>query len=64
MRTGGMPVLERQKMPEQPPDARRFNFDEVALGYTDEQAIEEAKRCITCRKPSCIGGCPVEVRIP
>jgi len=51
-------------MPEQPPDARRFNFDEVALGYTDEQAIEEAKRCITCRKPSCIGGCPVEVRIP
>ncbi|HBB16460.1 MAG TPA: glutamate synthase (NADPH), homotetrameric [Syntrophus sp. (in: bacteria)] len=59
-----MPVLERQKMPEQPPDARRFNFDEVALGYTDEQAIEEAKRCITCRKPSCIGGCPVEVRIP
>lgn len=57
-------MLERQKMPEQDPKIRSTNFDEVALGFTKEQAIEEAKRCIQCKKPSCMKGCPVEVKIP
>ena len=59
-----MHLLGRQKMPEQDPKLRRSNFNEVALGFTGEQAIEEAKRCIQCKKPKCIEGCPVEVRIP
>jgi len=57
-------MLGRQKMPEQDPKVRRSNFKEVALGFTEKQAIEEAKRCIQCKKPKCIEGCPVEVRIP
>ncbi len=57
-------MLGRQKMPEQDPRVRRANFNEVALGFTEEQAIEEAKRCLQCKKPKCIEGCPVEVRIP
>jgi glutamate synthase (NADPH/NADH) small chain len=59
-----MQMLGRQKMPEQDPRVRRANFNEVALGFTEEQAIEEAKRCLQCKKPKCIEGCPVEVRIP
>lgn len=50
-------------MPNQPPDVRRSNFEEVALGYTREMAIEEAKRCLQCKKPKCVKGCPVEVPI-
>lgn len=57
-------MLNRQKMPEQDPEVRKSNFDEVALGFTKEQATEEAKRCLQCKKPKCIEGCPVEVRIP
>jgi glutamate synthase (NADPH/NADH) small chain len=57
-------MLERQKMPVQDPEIRATNFDEVALGFTEKQAIEEAKRCIQCKKPSCMKGCPVEVKIP
>jgi glutamate synthase (NADPH) small chain len=57
-------MLGRQKMPEQDPRVRRANFNEVALGFTEEQAIEEAKRCLQCKKPKCVEGCPVEVRIP
>jgi len=57
-------MLGRQKMPEQDPKVRRVNFNEVALGFTEEQAIEEAKRCLQCKKPKCVEGCPVEVRIP
>jgi glutamate synthase (NADPH/NADH) small chain len=56
--------LERQKMPEQEPKVRRNNFNEVALGFTAEQATEEAKRCLQCKKPKCMEGCPVEVKIP
>jgi glutamate synthase (NADPH/NADH) small chain len=56
--------VPRQKMPEQDPAERIRNFDEVPLGYTPETAILEAKRCIQCKKPSCIEGCPVDVRIP
>ncbi|MFH0904885.1 MAG: NADPH-dependent glutamate synthase, partial [Methanobacteriota archaeon] len=57
-------MLERQKMPVHDPKIRATNFDEVALGFTEKQAIEEAKRCIQCKKPSCMKGCPVEVKIP
>jgi glutamate synthase (NADPH/NADH) small chain len=64
MREGGVLVLERQKMQEQNPKTRISNFNEVALGFTKEQAIEEAKRCLQCKKPRCIKGCPVEVKIP
>ena len=56
--------IPRQKMPEQNPGVRITNFEEVPLGYSEETAILEAKRCIQCKKPGCIAGCPVEVRIP
>jgi glutamate synthase (NADPH) small chain len=54
----------RPPMPEQAPEIRRRNFDEVPLGYSPEVAIEEAKRCLQCKKPLCAKGCPVEVQIP
>ncbi len=57
-------MLERQKMPEQDPKVRKTNFNEVALGFAKEQAVEEAKRCLQCKKPKCMEGCPVEVKIP
>jgi len=52
------------EMPKQNPKVRVKNFNEVALGYTEEQALEEASRCLQCVKPQCVGGCPVEVPIP
>ena len=51
-------------MPEQEPNVRNKNFKEVATGYTEEMAIEEAQRCFKCKKPFCIMGCPVNVKIP
>ncbi|MEM2227132.1 MAG: NADPH-dependent glutamate synthase [Candidatus Bathyarchaeia archaeon] len=51
-------------MAEQPPEERIKNFKEVPLGYTPEQAIEEAKRCLQCKEAPCIKGCPVEIDIP
>ncbi|MGI6367683.1 MAG: NADPH-dependent glutamate synthase [Anaerolineae bacterium] len=54
----------RHAMPAQDPAVRAHNFNEVALGYTHEMAVEEALRCIQCRRPLCITGCPVQVRIP
>lgn len=51
-------------MPKQPPEVRRRNFSEVALGYSSEDAIREAERCIRCKKPGCVEGCPVGVEIP
>jgi len=48
----------------QDPNVRRSNFNEVALGYSEEEAICEAKRCLQCKKPSCMEGCPVHVQIP
>jgi len=51
-------------MPKQDPEVRRHNFEEVALGYTPEQALKEASRCLNCKKPLCVKGCPVEVNIP
>ena len=56
--------LVKNPMPEQAPDIRNKNFDEVALGYTPETAIEEAKRCLNCKKPLCVTGCPVSINIP
>ncbi len=56
--------IPRQAMPQQPPDERVRNFDEVPVGYTVEQAITEANRCIQCKKPTCIDGCPVHINIP
>ena len=56
--------IPRQEMPCQDPLVRAHNFEEVALGYTQETAMEEAKRCLQCKKPLCITGCPVEVLIP
>ena len=56
--------LNRVKMPKQEPLVRAHNFDEVATGYTKEMAMEEASRCIQCKKRNCVAGCPVNVNIP
>ncbi len=55
---------ERQPMPELPIPTRIRNFEEVALGFTKEQALAEANRCLDCRVPQCVKGCPVSVKIP
>jgi glutamate synthase (NADPH/NADH) small chain len=57
-------AIPRAKMPEQNPSARAANFEEVPLGLTPEQAMEEAKRCLDCRKQPCVHGCPVGVQVP
>ena len=54
----------KNKMPVQDPVLRSSNFDEVALGYTEEQAIDEAKRCLGCKHKPCVSGCPVQIDIP
>jgi glutamate synthase (NADPH/NADH) small chain len=56
--------LNRREMPKQPPEIRRHNFSEVALGYPVETAVEEAKRCLQCKKARCVTKCPVEIDIP
>ena len=56
--------LTRNEMPVQEPDVRNKNFKEVALGYTEEQAIDEAKRCLGCKNKPCSTGCPVQIDIP
>ena len=56
--------MTKNPIPEQEPLVRNKNFDEVALGYTEETAIDEAKRCLNCRQHPCVNGCPVNVRIP
>jgi len=56
--------LERREMPVQESDERIRNFDEVALGYPTELAMAEARRCLDCKKPRCVEGCPVSVNIP
>jgi len=56
--------VSRQKMPEQAPEVRRRNFNEVPLGLSSELAQVEASRCLQCKKPSCVEGCPVNVEIP
>jgi glutamate synthase (NADPH/NADH) small chain len=56
--------LKKVAIPEQDPQVRNRNFDEVSLGYTEEMAMEEAKRCLNCKHKPCISGCPVNVKIP
>ena len=56
--------MTKTPMPEQDPNVRNHNFKEVTLGYTPEMAMEEAKRCLHCKKPLCVGGCPVNIQIP
>ncbi len=56
--------LKKNEMPSQKPDVRSKNFQEVALGYTEEQAIDEAQRCLNCKNRPCVGGCPVNISIP
>lgn len=56
--------LTKVPMPEQAPDVRNKNFEEVALGYTAEMAMEEAARCLNCKNKPCVSGCPVNVPIP
>jgi glutamate synthase (NADPH/NADH) small chain len=56
--------LNKVKMGEQPPQERAKNFEEVEKGYTAEQAMEEAQRCLNCKHKPCVGGCPVNVQIP
>ena len=55
---------KRNEMPVQDPEVRNKNFNEVALGYTPEQAIDEAQRCLNCKTKPCIAGCPVKIHIP
>ena len=61
--------MAREKLPrvpvrEQAPEVRAHNFDEVCLGYNEEEAVAEANRCLGCKKPMCVGGCPVNINIP
>ncbi|MDE6313857.1 MAG: NADPH-dependent glutamate synthase [Lachnospiraceae bacterium] len=59
-----MDVMKRVPISEQPADIRNKNFEEVCLGYTKEEAMEEAARCINCKNAQCIKGCPVSINIP
>jgi len=56
--------IPRQPMPEQAPQDRARNFEEVPYGYTEETAMLEASRCLKCKKPRCVAGCPVNIDIP
>ena len=55
---------KKNEMPSQKPDVRNKNFKEVATGYTKEQAIDEANRCLNCKNKPCVGNCPVHIDIP
>jgi glutamate synthase (NADPH/NADH) small chain len=57
-------IPKKTPMPEQPPAERIKNYDEVPYGYTPEQAMAEAKRCLECARPLCVDGCPVNINIP
>ena len=61
-----VPNMDPKKtpMPSQEPCVRNRNFDEVALGYTPEMAIDEAQRCLHCKHKPCVTGCPVQIDIP
>ncbi len=59
-----MDVNVRTPIAEQDPHVRAKNFDEVCLGYTEDEAVEEASRCLNCKNPRCVGGCPVSINIP
>lgn len=56
--------LKKNEMPVQDAKERSANFNEVALGYTLEQALDEANRCLNCKNKPCVGACPVNINIP
>ena len=56
-----MMKMKRIPVAEQDPKIRATNFEEVCLGYKDEEAIEEATRCLNCKNPRCVGACPVNI---
>jgi glutamate synthase (NADPH), homotetrameric len=56
--------MKRIAIKEQEPEVRAANFDEVCLGYTEEEAMQEASRCLNCKNPKCVGDCPVSINIP
>ena len=56
--------MKKCPMPSQDPAVRQTNFSEVALGYSEEQAVSEAQRCLNCKNHPCVGGCPVSIHIP
>ena len=56
--------MKRTPVTEQAPEVRAKNFDEVCLGYDEERAIKEANRCLGCKNPKCVEGCPVSIDIP
>lgn len=58
------PSNKKVEMPMQSPEERIRNFDEVTLGYTEDMAVEEANRCLDCKNPLCVSGCPVHIHIP
>ncbi len=57
-------MFKRVPIAEQEPAVRATNFEEVCLGYTEEEAMAEAERCLNCKNPRCVGGCPVSINIP
>ena len=57
-------VLKRVPIKEQDPKVRAHNFEEVCLGYGETEAMEEASRCLNCKNPKCVSGCPVSINIP
>lgn len=59
-----MDRFKRVQISEQDPNIRKTNFDEVCLGYTEKQAVEEASRCLNCKNPQCVTQCPVSIKIP
>ena len=56
--------MKRTPVTEQAPKIRATNFKEVCLGYNEEEAIKEANRCLNCKNPKCVEGCPVAIDIP
>ena len=59
-----MNMLKKVPVREQDPKVRATNFEEVCLGYSKEEAMEEASRCLNCKNAKCMGGCPVSIDIP
>ena len=57
-------MMKKVPIGEQDPKVRATNFEEVCLGYTKEEAMAEASRCLNCKNPKCVGGCPVSIHIP
>ena len=56
--------LKKTEMPTQAPNERNKNFKEVALGYSEDQALKESERCLNCKNKPCVNGCPVMIKIP